>query len=136
MSHPIPIAPSVRKVLEEPNFAFLATVMPDGSPQVTPTWVDIEGDIILVNTAEGRQKPRNVRRDPRVAITVSPREEPYAYAAIRGRVVNMTQDGADIHADKMAKKYLGQERYPFRKPGELRLIMRIQPERISTLRID
>ena len=125
------LPPGVRKLFEEPNFGFLATLMPDGSPQVSTVWVDVDGDHILVNTAEGRQKPRNVRRDRRVAIAIASREDPYVSAYVRG-VVEVTTDGADAHIDKLAKKYLGQDTYPFRQPGERRLILRIEPLHVSS----
>lgn len=121
----------VAALLREPNFAHLATLMPDGSPQVTPVWVDFDGTHVLVNTAEGRQKPRNVRRDPRVALSVHKQDMPYVWAAIRGRVVELTHEGADEHIDALAQKYLGRERYPFRAPGERRVILKIQPERVT-----
>ncbi len=126
-----PLSDAMRKLLEAPNFAHIATLMPDGSPQVTAVWVDYDGRYVLVNTAEGRQKPRNLRRDPRVALSVVSQENPYAWATVRGRVVELTQGGADDHIDKMAKKYLGQDRYPFRQPGEQRIIIKIEPERVS-----
>ncbi len=129
---PAKLSPAVRKLFEEPNFGFLATLMPDGSPQTSVVWVDIDGDYILANTAEGRQKPRNVRRDPRVAIGIADRENPYASAYIRGRVVEVTRDGADAHIDRLAKKYLGQDTYPFRQPGEQRLILKIEPLHVSS----
>jgi PPOX class probable F420-dependent enzyme len=119
------------KLLSEPNFAFLATLMPDGSPQVTPVWVDTDGRYILVNTAEGRQKTRNVRRDARVALAVTDRANPYMWAAVRGRVVGLTHEGADAHIDKLAQKYLGQERYPWRRPGEQRVIVTIAADKVS-----
>jgi PPOX class probable F420-dependent enzyme len=120
-----------QKLFREPNFAHLATIMPDGSPQVTPVWVDIDEKFILVNTAEGRQKPRNIRRDPRVAIDVVSRDDPYRMVTIRGRVVEVTGEGADDHIDKLAKKYLGQDKYPFRAPGEQRVILKIEPEFVT-----
>ena len=122
---------AAQKLLRERNFAHLATLMPDGSPQVTPVWVDFDGKYILVNTAEGRIKPKNVRRDPRVALDVISQEDPYRMATVRGRVVEITTDGADDHIDKLAKKYLGQDKYPFRSPGEQRLILKIEPERVT-----
>jgi PPOX class probable F420-dependent enzyme len=122
----------VRKLFEEANFGHLATLMPDGSPQVTPVWVDFDGRYILVNTAEGRQKPRNIRRDPRVAISVTRQGSPYAYAQVRGRVVEVTSEGAEEHIDRLAKKYLGRETYPFRQPGERRVIFKIAPEHVSS----
>ncbi len=123
---------AVRRLLEEPNFASLATLMPDGSPQVTPMWIDTDGEYVYVNTAEGRQKPRNFSHDPRVAIAVTDRGNGYRHATIRGRVVDVTTDGADAHIDKLAKKYLGQDRYPFRQPGEQRVLVKIAPERVNS----
>lgn len=127
------LSDGVRKLIEGQNFAHLATLMPDGSPQVTAVWIDLAGTDILVNTAEGRQKPRNLRADPRVAISIVDQANPYSAAFIRGRVVEITHDGADDHIDKMAKKYTGQERYQMRAPGEQRLIVRIRPEHVSTM---
>ncbi len=122
----------VRKLLEQPNFGHLATVMPDGSPQVTTVWVDTDGEHILVNTAEGRQKPRNIQRDGRVAINVVDQSNPYRQATIRGKIVEMTTDGADAHIDRLAKKYLGQDTYPFRQPGERRVVLKIAPTSIAS----
>ena len=93
----VALSNGVRKLLESPNFAHLATVMPDGSPQVTPVWVDYDGEHVLVDTAEGRQKPRNLRRDPRVALSVVDQGNAYAWVAIRGRVVELTHENADEH---------------------------------------
>jgi PPOX class probable F420-dependent enzyme len=104
--------------------------MSDGSPQVTPTWLDVEGDYIIVNTAEGRLKHRNVLRDPRVAVSVADSANPYDMVTVRGRVVELTTNGADEHIDKMAKKYLGMDRYPGRAPGEKRLILKIKPDKV------
>lgn len=126
----------VKKLFSAPNFAHLATLMPDGSPQVSPVWVDMDGDRILVNTAEGRVKPRNVRRDPRVAVSIVKQDNPYSTAFIRGRVVEVTHDGAEEHIDKMAKKYLGQDRYPYRRPGEQRVILVIEPEHVGSILTD
>ena len=130
------ISDGVRALLEGVNIAHLATVMADGSPQVTAVWVDYDGKHILVNTAEGRQKPRNLRRDPRVALSIANQENAYAWAAIRGRVVELTPEGADEHIDKLAKKYLGQDRYPFRRPDEQRLIVKIEPEHVTAMGVD
>ena len=126
------LSPVVQKLITGSNFGHLTTLMRDGSPQVTIVWVDLDGDRILINTAEGRQKPRNLRRDPRVTLSIADQENPYASASIRGRVVEMTREGADEHIDKLAKKYLGQDRYPFRQPGEQRLILVVQPEHVAT----
>lgn len=133
---PATLSEGVKKLFLEPNFAHLATLMPDGSPQVTPVWVDLEDGRILVNTAEGRAKPRNVRRDPRVAISITKRDNPYASAFIRGRVVEMRHEGADELIDRLAKKYIGQDRYPWRQPGEQRLIMVIEPEHVSSMQVN
>jgi len=127
-----PLPDDARELLEAPNIAHLTTLMPDGSPQVTPVWVDYDGRYVLVNTAEGRQKPRNVRRDPRVALSVTDRENPYVWAMIRGRAVELTHEGADDHIDRLAKKYLGEDRYPFRQAGEQRVIVKIEPLRVTT----
>ncbi len=133
---PATLSEGVKKLFLEPNFAHLATLMADGSPQVTPVWVDLEDGRILVNTAEGRAKPRNVRRDPRVAISITKQDNPYASAFIRGRVVEMRHEGADELIDKLAKKYLGQDRYPWRQPGEQRVIMVIEPEHVRSMMAD
>lgn len=119
------------KLLRGRNFAHLATLMPDGSPQVTPVWVDTDGDDVLVNTAEGRLKWRNVRRDPRVALDVVDTENPYAAVYIRGRVVEVTAEGAHEHIDRLAKRYTGADRYPLGSPDERRVLLRIRPERVS-----
>jgi len=133
---PATLSENVKKLFLEPNFAHLATIMPDGSPQVTPVWVEMEGDRIVVNTAEGRIKPRNVRRDPRVAISIVRQENPYQAAYIRGRVVELRHEGADESIDRLAKKYIGQDRYPWRQPGEQRLILVIEPERVGGQMVD
>ncbi len=133
---PATLSEGVKKLFLEPNFAHLATLMPDGSPQVTPVWVDLEDGRILVNTAEGRAKPRNVRRDPRVAISITKQDNPYASVFIRGRVVEMRREGADELIDKLAKKYIGQDRYPWRQPGEQRLILVIEPEHVRSMQVD
>jgi PPOX class probable F420-dependent enzyme len=116
------------RILEKKAFAHLATAMPDGSPQVTPVWVDHEGDRIVINSAEGRAKPRNVRNDPRVALSATDPDNPYEAVIVRGRVDEITHEGADEHIDAMAKKYLDKDRYPFRQPDEQRVKIYIQPE--------
>lgn len=114
-------------------FASLTTLMPDGSPQVTPVWCELEGDKVVVNSALGRQKDKNLRRDPRVALALIDPDNPYRYLEIRGKVVEITQQGADKGIDRLAKKYLGVDKYPYAKPGEQRVIYRIQPEHTSTM---
>jgi len=110
------------------NFAHLATVMPDGSPQVTPIWAHVEDGVIEFNTAAGRVKERNMRRDPRVAFSVVNRDDPYEHASVRGHVVEMIEgDEARAHIDTMAKKYLGSDTYPWYQ-GETRILVRVEPE--------
>ena len=114
-------------------FANLATVNPDGTPQVTPVWVDYDGTHVLVNSARGRRKDKNMETNPAVALSILDPDNPYRYLEVRGRVAEITEDGANDHIDKMAKKYLGQEKYPFRKPGEVRVIFKIQPLHTSRM---
>ena len=120
-------------LFSKPAFAHLVTLMPDGSPQVTPVWVDFDGANILVNTAKGRVKTKNLEREPRVAISITDPENPYRYLGVQGRVMGMTESGADAHIDKMAKKYIGKDKYPWRAPGEVRLLVKIAPEKIHTM---
>lgn len=122
-----------KAVLKKPVFVHLATVMPDGSPHSSPVWVDMEGDTIVINTAQGRVKDKNMRRDPHVAISVTDPDNSYSTLMVRGKVTKFTTDGADDHIDKMAKKYLGKDKYPFRKPGEVRVIYRIEPTVVSAI---
>ena len=112
-------------------FAHLGTLMPDGSPQVTPVWCDYADGLVRVNSAKGRQKDRNMRREPRVSLCVSDPENPYRYLELRGRVVEITETGADVHIDSLAKKYLGVDSYPYRQKAEIRVIYRIQVESAS-----
>jgi PPOX class probable F420-dependent enzyme len=122
--------PSIANLFEGKNFAFLATLMKDGSPQVTATWVDIDKNnfTILVNTAEGRVKHRNISRDPRVAVSIIDSSNPYHMVSVRGKVIEQIKGkDAEEHIDKMAKKYLDKEKYPRRRPGEERLLLRIKP---------
>jgi PPOX class probable F420-dependent enzyme len=130
---PQAIPENFRDLFEKPAFGHLATLNADGSPQVTPVWLDIEGDVILVNSARGRKKDRNLRRDPRVALSIIDPANPYRYLEVRGRVVEITEKGADEHIDKQAKKYLGVDRYPGRAPGEVRVLYRIQPEHFTSM---
>ncbi len=122
-----------RDLFNKKAFASLATVMPDGRPQVTPVWVDYDGTHVLVNTAKGRVKDRNMKRDPRVSLAVIDPDNPYHYLEVRGRVVDITEQGADQHIDKMAKKYLGKDKYPFAQPGEVRVLYKIEPEKFSSM---
>jgi PPOX class probable F420-dependent enzyme len=118
-----------RDLFQKKAFAAFTTVMPDGGPQTTPVWVDFQNGEIWVNSAVGRQKDRNVRRDPRVALAIVDPDNPYRYVEVRGRVREITQEGADAHIDAMARKYLGQEKYPYRQPGEQRVLYKISIEK-------
>lgn len=113
-------------------FAHVATLNQDGSPQVTPVWVDYDGTHVLINTAKGRVKAKNLAREPRVALSIADPDNAYRYIGIQGRVVEMTENGGDAHIDRMAKKYLGKDTYPFRAPGEVRLIVKIAPDKVHT----
>jgi len=113
--------------------AHLATLMPDGQPQVTPVWVEFDGRYVIVNTAEGRQKDKNLQRDKRVALSLTDPENPYRYLEVRGKVAERTHEGADANIDALAKKYLGKDKYPFRRPNEVRVIYKIEPEHATTM---
>ena len=112
------------------NFATIATTMNDGSPQASITWIDSDGKNIIFNTAEGRLKTNNLRRDGRVAIAITDGENPYRQVMVRGRVVEDTQEGAAEHINHLAKKYLGVDEYPHSGPGEVRVIFKVRPEKI------
>jgi PPOX class probable F420-dependent enzyme len=120
-------------LFQKKAFGHLATLMPDGSPQVNPVWVDYDGTHVVFNTAKGRWKDRNLRRDARVAMEIQDPDNAYRYLQVRGRIADVTETGADEHIDKLAKKYMGVEKYPLRQPGEVRVIYKIEPERVSTM---
>jgi PPOX class probable F420-dependent enzyme len=120
-------------LLKKPAFASLGTIMRDGSPQVTPVWVDFDGKHVRVNSALGRMKDKNMRRDPRVSLSIQDPENPYRYLEIRGKVEEITQNGADDHINKLSQKYLGKPEYPFRKPGEVRVVYKIVPQKINSM---
>jgi hypothetical protein len=122
-----------RDLFNKRAFASLSTLMPDGRPQVTPVWCDLEGGLVLFNSAKGRQKDKNVRRDPRVALAIIDPDNPYRYLEIRGRVVEITEEGAQAHIDKMAKKYLDADKYPYGQPGEVRVLYKVQPEHTTMM---
>jgi PPOX class probable F420-dependent enzyme len=114
-------------------FGSLATLMPDGQPQVTPVWIDYDGSHVIVNTAVGRQKDRNLQRDGRVAIAILDPDNPYRYLEVRGEVAERTTNGADASIDALAKKYIGQDKYPWRQPNETRVIYKIRPMHVTTM---
>ena len=120
----------VLKLLEGKNFASFVTLLSDGSPHVAPTWIDHEGNTILINIAMGRLKEKNVRKDPRVALSIYDNENPYHMVAIRGQVTELTTDGAEDHVDKLAKRYLGMDKYPRRSSDEKRILIKIKAEKI------
>jgi PPOX class probable F420-dependent enzyme len=122
-----PIASQFLDLFQKKAFASLATVMPDGTPQVTPVWVDYDGGRVIVNSARGRRKDKNMKVGASVALAIMDPDNPYRHLQVRGRVSEVTEQGADAHIDRMAKKYLGQDKYPFRQPGEVRVIYRITP---------
>jgi PPOX class probable F420-dependent enzyme len=114
-------------------FAHLATVMPDGTPQVTPVWFDYGSGIVRVNTAAGRVKARNMKEGAAVALSIMDPDNPYRYIQVRGRVRRVIEQGADSHIDALAKKYLGKDKYPWRQPGETRLTVEIEPTSVSSM---
>ena len=126
------LSDSARSTIDAPNLAFLATVMEDGSPQVTPVWIARENGNITFNTAVGRVKERNMRRDPRVAISIADKDDWYSKVSIRGRVVEMLEgDVADRQIDELAKKYLGADEYPWRDPEESRIKIVVEPVSVA-----
>lgn len=127
---PIKLAERAIALIDGKNFAYLATLLPDGSPHVTPMWIDHEGDMVLMNTAKGRIKQKNITRDPRVSITIVDSNNPYDRIIIHGRVVSQSEQGAEAHIDKLAKKYTGANKYQKTSPTEKRIILRIEPSRI------
>lgn len=122
-----------RDLFQKKAFAHLATIGADGSPQVTPVWVDFDGSHIRFNTAKGRVKDKNLRRNPKVALAIQDPDNPYRYIQVKGRVAEITEKGADAHIDSLAKKYIDQDRYPYRQPGEVRVLYKILPEKVQTL---
>ena len=123
----------VEKLLNGKNLVFLATTMSDGSPQVTPVWGNFADSCILINTAEGRLKHKNILRDPRIAISVVDAKTPLDMTSIRGKVIAILPDYEYKHADFLTKQYMGKEKYPFKRPGEKRITLKIQPERVFVL---
>jgi PPOX class probable F420-dependent enzyme len=118
------------ELLQGKNFCHVSTLSGDGTVHAAPVWVDVQDGRPVLNSAEGRAWPRNLQRDPRVTLTVQNMENPYEYLEVRGQVAEMTHDGADEHIDGLAKKYMGVDEYPMRQPGEQRVIIRVNPERV------
>ena len=122
-----------KDLFDKKAFANLATIMPDGTPQVTPVWVDFDGEHVLVNSARGRQKDKNIKQNSSVSLSIMDPDNPYRYLEVRGRVAEITEEGASDHIDKMAKKYMGQDKYPFRQPGEIRVLYKIEPQHTTQM---
>ncbi len=125
------LSTELQQLLQKPVFGFIATIMPDGSPQLTQTWIDTDGQYILINTVEGFQKVRNVQRDPRVTINVLDPAQPQRATNIRGRVVEITKEGAAEQFQRLIKRNLGDQEYRFGQPGQQRILLKIAPEKIS-----
>ena len=130
---PAAIPPKYLDLFTKKAFASLATLMPDGRPQVTPVWCDYDGQHILINSAKGRQKDRNMKRDPRVSLAIIDPQNPYRYLEVRGRVVEVTEEGASEHIDQMAMKYLELEQYPNRQPGEVRVLYKVAADSVTSM---
>jgi PPOX class probable F420-dependent enzyme len=126
------IPDTLKSLFTKPAFAHLATLMPDGRPQVTPVWCEFDGKHVLINSAAGRQKDRNMVRDKRVALSLTDPDNPYSYIEVRGRVVERTEQGAVDHINHLSMKYLGKA-YPFMQPGETRVMYRIEPEHVTSM---
>lgn len=122
-----------QKLFEQKNIVFIATIMKDGSPQLSPVWANYDSGYILVNTAEERIKHKNVLRDPRVAVSVISHDNPLDMTTIRGKVEEIISDYDYTHADKLTQQYMGKEHYPFKRENEKRIILKIKPEHVFVL---
>jgi PPOX class probable F420-dependent enzyme len=131
MANPIP--DKYKDLFQKRAFGHLATLMPDGAPQVTPVWIDYDGTHIIVNSARGRQKDKNMKRNPHVSVSIQDPDNPYRYLEVRGKVTEITEAGADDSIDKLAKKYTGADKYQHRRPGEVRVMYKITPEHTTTM---
>jgi len=120
-------------LFQKKAFGHLATVNADGTPQVTPVWIDFDGTHVLVNSARGRKKDKNMERNPAVALSIQDPDNPYRYLEVRGKVDEITETGADNHIDSMAKKYIGKDKYPWKSPTEVRVLYKIRPEHVSKM---
>jgi PPOX class probable F420-dependent enzyme len=126
----VKIPESLKRMLQDKAYGHIVTFNAKGNPEVTMVWIDVEGDEVLFNTAEGRRKPDNIRHDPRVIVSVQDRNSPQNYAVFHGKG-RVTDANADAHIDKLAKRFLGADKYPYRQPGEKRLVVRIALDRIG-----
>lgn len=129
----LPIPQNFQDLFEKQSFAHLVTLMPDGAPQVTPVWCDFDGQHVLVNSAKGRIKDKNIRRDPRVAMSICDPDNGYRYLEIRGEVVDIVETGATEHIDKLAKRYMGKDQYPYHNDKDIRVIYKIVANRFSSM---
>jgi PPOX class probable F420-dependent enzyme len=125
------IPDEAKHLFENKDFAHVATINPDGTPQVSAVWIGMDGDLITFNTAAGRVKPKNLDANPAVAVSIAGQENPYENLIVQGKVVEITEDGADEDIDALAKRYMDVDSYPFRQPGEQRLIIKIEPEKVN-----
>jgi PPOX class probable F420-dependent enzyme len=126
----VPLTEQAKRLIDGKNLASVATLMPDGSPQVAPVWVDRDGDIVVINATVKRQRYRNLKRDPRVALCVFDQDNIYSKVHIRGRAIEITKEGAEDHIDKLSMKYRGRK-YPDHRPNEPRIVIRIEPEHVT-----
>jgi len=133
LENPVEMEPKAEKLFKDKNLVFIATIMKDGSPQLSPVWANYENGYILVNTAEGRVKHKNVLRDSRVAISAVSQNNPLDMTTIRGKVIEIVPDYDYVHINKLTKKYMGVENYPFRQAGEKRIVLKIKPEKVFVL---
>ena len=127
------LTPKVKQLIDGKNFASAATIMPDGSPQAATVWIDRDGDTIILNAAESRQRTRNLKRDPRVAISIYDQDNPYSSASIRGKAIEITEKGGEEHIDKMNMKYHGNPKYPYHIPSDPRVLIRVEATRIHEM---
>jgi PPOX class probable F420-dependent enzyme len=127
------LSEKTKKLIDGKNFASVATIMPDGSPQVAPVWVDRDSDTIILNATESRQRTRNLKRDPRLAITIYDENNPYSNVSIRGKALDITQEGAEEHIDKMNMKYHGKPKYPYHNPKDPRVLIKVDAKRIHEM---
>ncbi len=125
----------LQRLFQGRNLAFISTLSKDGSPHITPMWADMEGDVILINTFESSAKSKNIKKDPRIAISVVESNNPYSMVSIKGIVIDQTTEGADDHLKKLAKRYLGIGKYYYREPNRRRVILKIKPEKATGLSI-